>query len=152
MNQPVNYRTVTVSRCMFGSNSKQRESKYSTSFKFELVDFTKISSTILSPHKQYTTMMMSLLLLFPLLAHCSVVQFDETDPIASHPEMKRLVNDIVRRRGIDTFSGFWTGDDRQQILAIHNKVRSELGLCFSSKPRASIFIYCIYIYNSCVCV
>merc|ERR1719464_2536440 len=64
------------------------------------------------------------------LASTAFIEFDENDPIASHPDMKNLARYIAdkaeRRRGIDTYSGFLNDADRQQILDMHNQIRAEV--------------------------
>ena len=63
------------------------------------------------------------------LLTCSIaVEFDPRDRIASHPEMQALVNGIVsRRRGL-TNPNTLSGQDKKDILALHNKIRAETGL------------------------
>jgi len=70
--------------------------------------------------------MLSFALLFALT---SAVEFDLSDPIASHPDMVSLVNQIVdrnSRRGlVDAASGTLSQRDKDDILALHNKIRAE---------------------------
>merc|ERR1712130_212085 len=58
-----------------------------------------------------------------------IIQFDEANPITAHPKMQELVRNIVRRRGMETIDmiyGRWEDEDRQALVDMHNKVRSEL--------------------------
>jgi len=60
-----------------------------------------------------------------LLTCASAIQFDMQDPIASHPDMQSLVNGIAsRRRGLTNPSTLST-QDKNDILALHNKIRAE---------------------------
>ena len=65
-----------------------------------------------------------------LLAGSAARKFtvDPNDPIASHPDMAALVDRIVEnnaRRGLDAASNSLSERDKQDIVALHNKVRSE---------------------------
>eukprot|EP01084_Bolivina_argentea_P277556 473888_1 len=75
--------------------------------------------------------MISTLILFSILqatfSNESPIQYDNSDPIASHPQMMGLVDGIYERnvrRGL-TNPDVLNAEDRQNILDLHNKIRSE---------------------------
>lgn len=91
-----------------------------------------------------------------LCAVCSAIEFDENDPIASHPQMQSLINNIVdrnARRGL-TNPATLSQQDRNDILAMHNKVRAETGYVCA---RYIFFVYttlCFisYLRSHSICV
>eukprot|EP01083_Nonionella_stella_P201841 737993_1 len=67
------------------------------------------------------------------------IEFDETDPIASHPDMMSYVNEIYERnirRGLNNPAELET-IDRQVILDLHNKIRSETARGLYEGPGGS---------------
>ena len=67
------------------------------------------------------------------------VEFDHTDPIASHSSMQKIVNDIVERnirRGLDN-PNILSQTDQQVILDEHNRIRSETARGIYEGPGSS---------------
>lgn len=84
-----------------------------------------------------------------LCAVTTAVEFDTNDPMVSHPEMQSLVNSIVERnarRGL-TNPATLSQTDRDDILALHNKVRAETGNC----PHTQTVVYCEFAQYTATC-
>ena len=64
----------------------------------------------------------------PSDAATPILTFDEDDPIASHPDMMKIANEIYERnirRGLSD-PNVLTDTDRQLMLDLHNQIRSEV--------------------------